>query len=56
MFTYLTIGLLVAILIDVAIRVNKTSDPFTFTEIWACIFLWPVVLYHFLKGFFGNQN
>jgi hypothetical protein len=56
MLTYLVIGLLVAVLIDVAIRVNKTGEPFTSTEIWACIFLWPVVLYHLLRGFFGNQN
>lgn len=56
MIQYLAIGLIVAIFIDISIRINKTSEPFTLFEIWACIFVWPMVVYFFIKGFFDNQQ
>ena len=52
---YLGIGVFIYILSDISIRELKTSEPFTFIEILACIFIWPVVIFLFLKGFFDGD-
>jgi len=54
-FPYIAIGVLVAIVIDLSIHYTKSSNRFTFAEIWGAILFWPIVLYVFIRGFF-NQD
>lgn len=41
---YFIIGTVVTLLIDLMIRVIKTTEPYTAAEVLACIVLWPMVL------------
>lgn len=51
---YLIIGVLVAIILDMGIRITKTSESFTFIEIFVCIIGWPIMLFGMIKGLFED--
>ena len=51
---YFIIGVLVAIILDMGIRITKTSEPFTFIEIFVCIIGWPIMLFGMIKGLFED--
>jgi len=51
---YFIIGVLVAIILDMGIRTIKTSEPFTFIQIFVCIIGWPIMLFGMIKGLFED--
>lgn len=51
---YLTTGIVVAISIDMLIRILQSSEPFTASDIFACILLWPSMLVQFVKGYING--
>jgi hypothetical protein len=52
---YIGIGIVIAIISDICIRQVKTSEPFTFLEILACIIVWPYIVFQTIKGFFNGE-
>ena len=52
--TYFLIGVVIAIISDITVRFLKSSEPFTFGDIWACILFWPIVLTGFVKGYING--
>ena len=53
---YLGIGVLVALITDLTIYNTKSSEQFTFSELSACILVWPFVVLRALRNLFDNQN
>ena len=53
---YLGIGVVVAFITDLAIHRAKSSEQLTFSEIWACILVWPFVLLRAFRNLFDNKN
>jgi hypothetical protein len=51
---YLVIGAIVALIIDISIHMTKSSEPFTFSEIWAMILVWPFVILRVLRDLFNS--
>lgn len=52
---YFMIGTGLTLLLDLMVRIAKTSEPYTAIEVLACIMLWPilliVIIVNFVKGF-----
>lgn len=55
LIAYLVIGTIIAIIADVFIATTKSSERFTFKEIWICVLLWPFVVLKAAQQFFNNQ-
>lgn len=53
---YFLIGIVVALITDITIYNTKSSDRFTFSEIWACILVWPFVVLRALRKLFDNEK
>ena len=54
---YFMIGTGFTLLLDVIIRIIKTSEPYTAIEVVASIMLWPVMVYVFIVNFIkGIRN
>lgn len=51
---YLGIGVVIALITDLTIYNTKSSEQFTFSEIWACIVVWPFVVLRVLRNLFNN--
>lgn len=56
LFPYFITGVVVSITIDTIIRRLQSGTPFTFSEIWTCILLWPIFVKAFIKGYIGGEN
>ncbi len=56
LFSYFLIGVVIAIISDITIRFLKSSELFTFGDIWACIMFWPIVITGFIKGYINGEN
>lgn len=56
LFSYFIIGVAISVISDITIRVVRSSDPFTFADIWACILFWPIVVAGFVKGFINGED
>lgn len=56
MLTYLIIGFIIAILLDLLIRYSESSKPLTFLEIWGCTLFWPIVIILTLIGILNNKK
>lgn len=54
LFPYLITGVIIAIAMDILIRILGSSKPFTFGDIWACILFWPIMVTGFIKGYTNN--
>ena len=50
MLTYLGIGLVMAIILDVMIIQTQSSERLTLSEILACLIFWPLVVALVLLG------
>jgi hypothetical protein len=53
---YLVIGAVIALITDIIIYNTKSSEQFTFSEVAACILVWPFILLRVLRQFFNNEN
>jgi hypothetical protein len=53
---YLVIGAVIALITDLTIYNTKSSEQLTFSEIAACILVWPFVLLRALRKLFNNEN
>jgi len=53
---YLVIGAIVAFITDITIHSTKSSEQLTFSEIWACILVWPFVILRAIRNLFNNEN
>jgi len=53
---YLIIGVVISLTIDGVIRLSKSGEPFTTTEVIICILLWPSFLLQAIKGLFNKEN
>ena len=53
---YLAIGAIVALITDITIHRTKSSEQLNFSEIWACILVWPFVILRALRNLFDNEN
>ena len=51
---YVVVGFVCAAFIDLSIRVSKSSEPFTFSEIFGTVIAWPLVVGSFLQSFFRD--
>ncbi len=53
---YVGVGFFCVVVVDLIIRVTKSSEPFTFVQIAAAVITWPVIIFtvlnSFLKDFF----
>jgi hypothetical protein len=48
---YFMIGTGLTLLLDIIIRIIKTSEPYTAIEVLVCIVFWPVMLTIFIVNF-----
>ena len=51
---YFVIGAVVALITDLTIHSTKSSEQLTFSEIWACILVWPFVIIRAIRKFINN--
>lgn len=56
MLTYLIIGFIIAIGLELLIIKTKSSERLTFSEIWACVLFWPMIIILVLIGIFNNNE
>ena len=56
MLTYLTIGLAIAIGLELLIITTKSIERLTFNEIWACIVFCPAVVILVIIGILNNKE
>ena len=50
LFPYLITGVVISVAMDILIRIQQSSKPFTLADIWACILFWPIMVTGFIKG------
>jgi hypothetical protein len=53
---YLIIGAVIAFITDITIHNTKSSEQLTFSEIAACILVWPFVILRATRNLFDNEN
>jgi hypothetical protein len=53
---YFIIGAVIALITDITINNTKSSEQLTFSEIAACILVWPIVIIRALRNLFNNEN
>jgi hypothetical protein len=47
---YIAVGFICAVFVDLTIRLTKSSEPFTFLEIFGAIIAWPIIVGTFLTS------
>jgi len=53
---YLTIGVTIAAILDIAIHYTKVTTRFTLLQIWGCTMCWPIVLFSLVVAFIYGQS
>lgn len=54
---YFMIGTGLTLLLDLMVRIVKSSQPYTASEVLACIVLWPIMVCVFIVNFIkGIRN
>ena len=51
---YVVVGFVCAAFIDLSIRVSKSSEPFTSSEIFGTVIAWPLIVVSFLQSLFQD--
>lgn len=53
---YLIIGAVIALITDIAIYNTKSSEQLTFSDITACILVWPFAILSAFRNIFDNKK